>query len=100
MTAGIAATIAVPPSQAMSTAPRRTLPDFGFHHRWMLLQVLGVVGKLRDVVALDMMQRIGESHLAIFMMMAVGFTVRCDVHNLRPLAFFGKCRSETGGEML
>src|SRR5437899_9580409 len=51
----------------------------------MLLQKFGVVRKPRQIGSLQMIQRIGERHLTEMMMMAIAFTIRRDIDQLRPV---------------
>ena len=57
-----------------------------FVGRRMTFQVLPVIGESRNVVALDVVQRIGQGHLPVVMMVTVRFTVRRNVHQLVPLS--------------
>ena len=49
---------------------------------------------------LDVFERVGQRHFAVVMMMAVGFAVGGDVHQLRPVAAVGKAAQQPVGEML
>ena len=84
MASRVASTIAVPAFDAMRTAPCTAFPDFGFTRRAMALQVLAIVGDHSGIVALDLMKRIGERHVALLVMMAVGLPVCGDMNDLRP----------------
>ena len=50
------------------------------------VQILAVVRELRELVRFDVMQRVGERHLAVAMMVAVALAVGGDVDQLRPVA--------------
>src|SRR5436189_5999387 len=68
----------------MNATPCRSFPDFCFMGWRMPLEALTVVRQLRDIVGFNVMQRVSECHLTLFVMVAVGFTVGCRVNNLRP----------------
>src|SRR5204862_7302784 len=92
--AGVAAAVAVPALDTVCATPRRTFPDLCFLARWMTLEIFTVIREFREVVALDVMQRIGERHLAFLVMMAISLAIRRDVHNLRPWARVRECGCE------
>ena len=56
----------------------------------MFCQELAVVGQSRQPLRLDLLQDVGERHVAEAMMMAVAFAVGGDVHELRPISFAAK----------
>ena len=68
---------------------RRTVP----------LEVFTVVRQFSEIVAFNMMQCISECHFALFVMVAVGFAVGCDVNNLRPRSRIRKRRLQTAGQI-
>ena len=47
-------------------------------------QILAIIGDARELVAFDVIQRVGERHVAVRMVMAVGFAIGGDVHELGP----------------
>src|SRR6266481_8733486 len=87
LTAKIAAAVCLPPANAMHTAPGGVFDDMDFMARRELLQKLAIVGEARDTFGLDLLQRIGQGHLAILVMMSVSFAIGSDVDQLRPRAF-------------
>src|SRR5207237_4731422 len=89
----------VPPLDAMNAAPCRPLPDFCFMCRTMPLEVFTVVRQSGEIVAFNMMQRIGECHFALFVMVAVGLAVGCDMNNLRPGSRIRKRGLQTAGQV-
>ena len=54
---------------------------------WMFLQKLAIVRDRRQLVGLDVRQRIGQRHVTVLVVMPVGFAVGRDVHELRITAF-------------
>ncbi len=52
----------------------------------VLGQVLAVIGDVRQAPRFDVVQGIGQGHIAMGVMMAVGFAVSGDVHELWPAA--------------
>ena len=63
--------------------------------------VFPIIGELREMVFFDMIQCISQGHIAALVMVSIGFTVRCDVHQLRPWSFSRrKCRPQPAGEIL
>ena len=66
----------------------------------MLLQKFAVVGDLRQAAGFDVIQRIGQRHVAERMVMAVGFAVGGDVGQLRPVALIRQCVQQTLREAL
>src|SRR5438093_116616 len=65
----------------------------------MPLQVFSVIGELRLVFAFDVVQSIGQGHFAVLMMVAISFTVGCDVNDLRPPPAVGKSGDEPFSEI-
>ena len=64
--------------------------DFRFVRRRMFFQKFGINSQLRMVAFFDLMQRISQRHVAILKMMAVGFAVGGDMHELIVIASFIK----------
>src|ERR1700719_2667842 len=100
MPAGIATAVRAPALYPVNTAPRTVLHDFREMVRWVFLQKLSVIGQLRQLVRLNVMKRISERHFAEAMMMTVAFSVRGDVHELRPLPRVGEAAHQAVGEAL
>src|SRR5262249_37740124 len=95
----IAAAVAVPAFDAMRATPCAPLPDFGLMCRWMKGEVLAVVRQSGEVVGFDMVQSVSQRHVALFVVMAIGFTVGRDVDNLRPCPAVGKCGQQPAGKI-
>ena len=66
----------------------------------MALQIFAVVGEAGEVVGFDVVQGVGQCHVAVAVMVAVGLAVGGDVHQLGPVAVLGKCSGQTVGEIL
>ncbi len=49
-------------------------------------QVFAIVGNPGKLVAFQIIEGIGQRHVAVRMMMAVGFAIGGNVHDLRPVA--------------
>ena len=86
MAAGIAAAVGVPAADAVDAAPGGVFENLGVVLGWMLLQKLAVVGDLRQAAALDVIERVGQRHVAERVVMPVGFAVGGDVGQLRAFA--------------
>ncbi len=66
----------------------------------MPLEKLAIICKLRELIRLDVMQRIRKRHLTEAMMMAVTLAVCRDVHQLRPLPRVRKAAHQAVGKTL
>src|SRR5215471_12294629 len=95
----IASAVAVPTLYAMRAAPGAPLPDFGFMCRWMQSEVFAVVCQPGEVVRFDMVQSVSQRHVALFVVMAIGFTVGRYVDNLRPRPVVRKCGQQPAGKI-
>ena len=97
--AGVAAAIALPALHAMHAAPGALLDDFHFM-RWRVLgKVFTVVGDICQLVALNVVERIGEGHVAVGMMMTIGLPVGGDVDQLRPRAVVIEAAEQAVGKV-
>ena len=76
----VAAAVGLPALYAVRAAPGAVLGDLHLMRRGMFLQKLAVVGEPGDAATLHMIQRRGQRHIAMRMMMAVGLAVGGDVH--------------------
>src|SRR5262245_56357635 len=72
----IASAIAAPSLDAVPTAPGSVLNDLDFARGRMQFEELAVDGEPREPLRFDMIERIGERHLAEAMVMPVGLSVR------------------------
>src|SRR5215471_4806093 len=95
----IAAAVAVPTFYAVRAAPGAPLPDFGLMCRWMQGEVFAVVRQSGEVVGFDMVQSVSQRHVALFVVMAIGFTVGRYVDNLRPGSVVRKCGQQAAGKI-
>src|SRR5260370_31997341 len=86
MSAGTATAVGAPTPHAVYAAPSRILEDLHFLLRRMLLQIFGVVGDLREPLRFDVVERVGQGHVAVRVMVSIGFTVGCERDQLRPIA--------------
>ncbi len=96
---GIAATIGAPAFQAVRAAPGTVFEDFDFMRGRMFREVFPVAGNLGELFGLDVIERISEGHLAVAVMMAVGFAVGGDVYKFRPGAVRREGPHEPIGEL-
>src|SRR5437660_5263675 len=90
MSSRIAAAVRFPALDSMYTTPRAIFKYLHFMRGWVLFQELGIVGDLRQIVFLDVIQRIRKCHFPEVMMMAVAFPVSGNVHQFGPISFIGK----------
>ena len=97
---GAASAVGTPSRDSVRTAPRRVLVDLHFVRRGRQLEELSVVRQLCELVLFDVVERVGERHVALRMMMAVGLAVGRDVDELRPLARRGERAHEAIGQVL
>src|ERR1700746_3152177 len=86
MAPAIAATIGHPTANPMDTTPGTGLVNLSVMGRRMLLEVLAIIGQSREILGLDVLQSVCQSHFTVPMMVAVRFAVSCDVNELVPLA--------------
>ena len=68
----------------MGAAPGGVLRDLDLHLRRVALQELAVVGESDRVVFFHLAKGIGEGHVAVAVVVAVGLAVGRDVDQLRP----------------
>src|ERR1051325_212856 len=90
MAAGAAAAVYPPTIDAVKAAPRGILDDLDLMRRRMPLEVLPVIRQLGEFVGFDVVQSIRQRHVAETVVVAIAFTVRGDMNELRPVALFGK----------
>ncbi len=86
--AGVAAAVLAPAAHPVGAAPGGVLDDLHLMVRRMGLQVLPVVGQPGEAVLLDVVEGVGEGHLAVAVMVAVGLAVGRDVH--QPVVLRGR----------
>src|SRR4051794_9236713 len=92
--------MATPAINPMCATPCTALPDFGFVCWSMPVQIFAIIRYCSQLVSVDMKQRIGESHIAVLMMVAVGLSVSGDMNDLRAAAMVRKSGSQTVGQIL
>src|SRR5260370_40111254 len=98
--AGVAAAIALPACHPMHATPRALFDDFHFM-RWRVLgKVFTVVGDTCQLVALNVVERIGEGHVAVGIMMTIGLAIGGDVNQLRPPAVVIEAAEQAVGKVL
>src|SRR5258708_1601989 len=81
---GVAAAIVAPAFYSVFATPGGIFRDLYFMGRGELFQELTVIREVGDVFRVDFVQRVGQGHVAVLVMMAVGLTVSGNVHELRP----------------
>src|ERR1044071_3861655 len=79
----VASTIGFPSLDSVKTAPRRVLMDLNFFSGGKLFQKFPVVCDLGELSRFDRVERIGQGHLTIAVLMPEGFSIRCYVDKLR-----------------
>src|SRR5258708_29461424 len=68
--------------------------------RRKLFQELAVIGETCDLIRLNLVQRIGQGHVAVLVVMAVGLAVSGDVHELWSGALFRESAAQPLHEAL
>jgi hypothetical protein len=81
----VTAAVGVPAADAVSAAPGGVLLDLDLVVRRETLQELRVVGEPDTVARVQPQQRVGERHVAVAVVVAVGLTVGRDVDHARPV---------------
>jgi len=81
--ASVASAVGTPAFDAMGAGPRGIIDDFGFPGGRKFFEKLAVVREACEVIVLDVVEGVAKRHLAVFMVMAVGFSVGGDVGELR-----------------
>src|SRR5277367_5871061 len=79
MAARITAAVVAPASDAVDAAPGGSFHTLDVVGGRKMFQVLGVVGELGPAFAFDVLQREGQRHVSVGVMVAVGFAVGGDV---------------------
>src|SRR6267142_3250515 len=100
MPAGIAAAIHAPAFHAVDATPRAIVHNFREMIGGMTFEEFTVICKLRELVGLNVVQRVGKCHLSETVVMTVTFAVRRDVDQLRPLPGVGKTAVQPVGKAL
>ena len=88
--ARIASAVVFPPLDTVDTAPRGVLDDLDLVARWVLFQILAVVGETGEAIGLNVVECVGEGHVTEPMVVTVGFTICGDMDDLRPFRCLGK----------
>jgi hypothetical protein len=70
----------------VGAAPGGVLEDICLVRGWVPLQVFAVVGEFGQLMGLDVIEGTGERHLAVAVVVAVGFAIGGNVHQLRPVS--------------
>src|SRR5258708_20696293 len=66
----------------------------------MPLEKLRIVCQFSEFVGFDVVQGVGKRHFSEAVVMAIAFTVGCNVHQLRPITGIGKSAYKTVGKPL
>src|SRR5258706_3257670 len=82
----------------MNAAPGTVFENLDFVRRRIAGKELGVIYDAGQFVRLDVMQSVGQSHLAPRMMMPITLAVGRDVHQLRPVALVGQPAHQSIGK--
>src|SRR5262249_54144200 len=98
--AAVATAVDHPTTDAVDTTPGALLMDLDFVSRRMLLEILAIVGQPPQLVALDVVQRVGQSHFAVPVMVAVGLAVGGNIDQLTPLASIAESAHQAIGQAL
>src|ERR1041385_977478 len=100
MPASVATAIRAPALNAVHAAPGAVVDNFHEVVRRVLLQELTVIRELRELIAFNVMQSVGERHLTEAMMMTIALAISGNVHELRPGARVRKAAHQAIGEAL
>ena len=68
----------------MHATPCGIFMDLHFMSRRKFLKELPVVGDLRKLPRFDVLEGVGQGHLTMSMVVTVGFSISCDMGELRP----------------
>ena len=98
--AGAAAAVALPAPEAVVAAPRGALGDLHFVRRRRGGEKLAVVRDARQLLLVDVVERVRQGHVAVAMMVAIRLAVGGDVDELRMIAPFAECAEEAMREVL
>src|SRR5215469_8165210 len=83
---GIAAAITSPSSHSVRATPRTSLVDL-YLLRWRMQgEIFPVIGQTCQLVLLDIFESVGQRHVAVSMMMSIGFAVSSNMHELLTIA--------------
>ena len=80
--AAVAAAVGAPALDAVGAGPGGVVDDLGLPGGGEFLEELAVVGEAGEVVVLDPVEGVAEGHLAVAVVVAVGFAVGGDVDEL------------------
>ena len=86
--ASVASAVRTPPFHSVDTAPGGIFFNLAFVLRRVLREEHAVVRQPYCLVVLEQQKRVSKRHLAVLVVVAVGFSVRGHVHKLRLRAFF------------
>ncbi len=67
--------------------------------RRKFFEKFAVIGNFRELLRFDAIERVGQRHFAVAVMMAVRFAIGRNVHHLRPSAGARKGPGEALGEL-
>src|SRR5262245_45487130 len=86
VSAAVASAIRHPSPNTMRATPRTLLVDLHFMLWRMLLEVLAIISQFRDIVFLDLLQRVSQRHFTMAMVMPVRLAIRRKMNQLFPIA--------------
>src|SRR6185437_10429642 len=84
----------------MSTAPGAIVKNPGLLSGRMLFEKFGIIRQSGELVFFDKPKSVSQSHVSVRLVMPVGFAVRGDVRQLRPVARIGKDAHQAIGKSL
>src|SRR5689334_23857517 len=83
----------------MHAAPRRVLGNLNLAKGRAALEVMAVIGNFGKFVRFDVLQSVRQRHVAVYMVMTIGFAIGCDMHQLRPGALIMKPAEQSIGKL-
>ena len=95
----VASAVGAPAFDAVDAGPGGIFGDFGLPLGWKFAEEFAVVGEFGEFFFFDPVHRVGEGHLAVFVVVAIAFAVGGDVDELGGCGGVGgEALDEAGGE--
>ena len=98
--AGVASAVAFPSAEVVTATPRCLLDDFYVMRRWILGQELRVVRGAHQLPLVEIVERVGQGHVPMRVMVSVRLAVGGDVDELGAAARIAECAEETMSQVL
>src|SRR5579872_2527892 len=92
--AGVTTAIRPPALDAVDTTPGGVFDDLHFVRGRMLFEEIGINGEFGKLLRFDEAQGVTESHIAVGVMVAIGFAIGSDIGQLRPFAVVGEAPNQ------